>query len=111
MGLLDRFFSRSPGGPAATLLGRWRLTDADGELDLSEGTRMEFRRDGLLLYTSRAGDREQSRRLTWRVEGDTLITDQPLSPWRGRTKFTLLGADTLVLDYGGSRAWFERVRP
>jgi hypothetical protein len=110
MGLLDRLFARSPSGPAAALVGRWRLTGADGDLHLGEVVRMEFRRGGQLVYTIDAGDRDQIMLLTWRVEGDTLVTDQPSAPRIERTKFTLLGADTLVLDYGSSRAWFERVR-
>jgi hypothetical protein len=111
MGLLDFLFPTSPSGPAAALIGRWRLADADGDLDLGEGVRMEFRRDGSLLYTIAAGDRDQMMRLTYHVEGDTLIADQRSGLRQERTKFTLLGADTLVLDYGGSRAWFERLRP
>ncbi|HEU4642551.1 MAG TPA: hypothetical protein VFS44_08860 [Gemmatimonadaceae bacterium] len=111
MGFLDWLFSRSPGGgPGAALIGRWRLAEADGELDLGERMRMELRRDGLLLYVTAEGDRDRIARLTYRVEGETLIIDRPPSPVLGRTKFTLLGADTLVLDCGGSRAWFERVR-
>jgi hypothetical protein len=109
MGLLDHLFSRTPSGPAASLLGRWRLTEADGDLDLGEGVRMEFRRDGKLIYTTAAGYRDQVMVLTYRVEGDTLITDQSSAPRLERTKFTLLGANTLVLDYGGSHAWFERI--
>lgn len=110
MGFLDRLFSRSPRGPGAALIGRWRLAEADGDLDLGERARMEIRRDGLLLYITAEGDRDRVARLTYRVGGDTLIIDRPPSPLLERTRFTLLGADTLVLDWGGSRAWFERVR-
>lgn len=110
MGFLDRFFARSPRGRAAALLGRWRLAEADGDLEVGDGVRMEFRRDGRLLYTILGDGRERITRLMYRVEGDTLITDQPLSNRQQKTKFTLLGPDTLVLDYGGSRAWFERMK-
>lgn len=92
------------------LLGRWRLTEADADLDIGEGVLLEFRRNGRLLYTIRAAGKERIVRLTYRVNGNVLLTDQPPSPWLERAKVTALGADTLIFDYGGSHAWFERVR-
>jgi hypothetical protein len=50
-----------------------------------EAAEMEFRDDGWLYYWIPASDRWQIMKLTYRTEGDVLITDQPSSPREERT--------------------------
>lgn len=109
MGLFDLFRrSRRDAGPPPELLGRWQLSQADPALGLDPGAVAEFTADGRLTYTIPTGDRDQIILLTYRVEGATLVTDQPSAPREERTAFSLSG-DELRLDHGGAVARFERV--
>jgi hypothetical protein len=47
--------------------------------------------------------------LTYRVEDDLLITDQPSSPREERTRFWFSPDGRLVLDYEGVQARYVRV--
>jgi len=57
-----------------SLIGKWMLVNG-------EPVAMEFRGDGKLAYVVvTAEGKTQTMRLIYRVEGDTLVTDQPSSP-------------------------------
>lgn len=90
------------------LLGCWHLIFADPVLQMNEPVELEFKPSGELLYSVDAGGRWQIMRLTFRVEGEVLVTDQPSDPREERTGFTLQDLYTLVLDYGGGKAIFSR---
>ena len=105
MGLFDRFRSR-PETPPNTLLGCWHLVREPG--DGAEDTDMEFRPNGELTYAMDAGDRWQIMRLTYRIEGGTIISDQPSAPQEERTRFHMESDGTLVLDQEGARTRFRR---
>lgn len=90
-------------------IGRWQLGDIDGDLDLVLESTMTFRPDGQLLYVIPTADGQQIMRLTYRQQGDVLITDQASAPKEERTRFKFLNDDILVLDYNGSYAEFFRV--
>ena len=91
------------------LLGRWQLGDVDGDLDLELDSTMTILPDGEMLYAIPTPSGQQIMRLTYRQEGNFLITDQPSAPREERTCFKFLNDDTLVLDYDGSLAEFYRV--
>ena len=90
------------------LLGCWHLTFADPALEMHEPVELEFKPSGELIYSVDAGGQWQVLRLTFRVEGEVLITDQPSNPREERTAFSLQDLYTLVLDYGGAKAIFAR---
>lgn len=92
----------------AWLLGRWRLLRADAALDFAPGVRMEFRAGGRLDYTIDVGGREQVVALVYRVDGDTLRTDNPANPHAVSTHFSQGEGGVLVFDFSGARAWFVR---
>jgi hypothetical protein len=75
---------------------------------MTEPVEIEFKPDGRLLYCIEAGNSWQIMLLSYRIEGSELVTDQPSNPREERTVFALDGESTLVLDYGGSKATFER---
>ncbi len=108
MGLLDRF--RSPVGPADVdpILGSWRLVRAEGQFDTGEGVELEFKPSGELIHATDIGHRWQIMRLTYRVQDDVLITDQPSAPREERTHFKFEADGTLMLDYGGAKCWYRR---
>jgi hypothetical protein len=99
------------GGPPAWLLGRWRLMRADPELDFAPSVRMEFLSGGRLLYTIDAGGRDQVIPLIYRVQGDTLRTDNPAAPHATSTRFHRGEGGVLVFDFSGAHAWFVRETP
>jgi len=90
------------------LLGCWHLRFADPALEMNEPVELEFKPSGESIYSVDAGGRWQMMRLTFRLDGDVLITDQPSNPGEERTAFSLQDLYTLVLDYGGARAVFSR---
>jgi hypothetical protein len=91
----------------ADLVGVWHLEEADPSLDMDEPVELQFEAGGELRYCIDARSRWQVMRLTYRIDGDTLVTDQPSHPREERTRFDLLG-QTLVLHYGGGKARFTR---
>jgi hypothetical protein len=75
---------------------------------MSQDTDTEFHPNGGLTYAINAGDRWQIIRLTYRVDGDCIISDQPSSPREERTRFYFKADGTLVLENGGMISHFRR---
>jgi hypothetical protein len=48
---------------------------------------LRFEKNGALAYTVHLAKKEQIMRLAYRVDGTTLVTDQPSSPREERTEF------------------------
>jgi hypothetical protein len=89
-----------------SVLGCWELVrSSDQAMEPSEA---DFRADGRLLYSVLSGERWQIMKLTYRVEGDVLITNQQSAPREERTRFYFESDGTLVLAFGGQRSWFRR---
>lgn len=93
------------------LLGTWRLMRADAALDFAPGVRMEFREDGDLHYHVDVGGRDQVIALRYRVEGDTLHTDNPSAPHSMSVRIEHGVGDVLMLDFAGALAWLVREDP
>ena len=93
---------------ANALLGCWHLRSADAQLGLDDVVEMDFQAGGELLYCIEAGDGWQVMRLKFRVQGATIVTDQPSHPGEERTGFEFDSAGALVLDYSGLKARFVR---
>lgn len=84
------------------------MLQAHPSLDFAPGVRMEFLEGGELLYHIAVGEREQIVRLIYRLDGDTLHTDNPSSPHSTSVRATRGAGDTLVLDFGGAKAMLVR---
>jgi hypothetical protein len=89
-------------------LGEWKLIKGEGLKD-SEGVSMKFFSDGKLVYIIHQKDRDQVMNLSFRVEGNQLVTDQTSAPREERTKFSFDAEGNLILDYAGNRSRFARV--
>ena len=98
----------SPDERVDPLRGCWRLLRADAALDFAPGVRMDFRSGGRLLYGFDVGERREIVRLLYRVEGDVLHTDNPVTTHEVSTHFEIGKGDVLILDFAGARAWFVR---
>jgi hypothetical protein len=90
------------------LLGTWRLYRADAALDFAPGVRMEFAMDGHLRYHITVGGTDQVVELLYRIDGDTLHTENVIAPHTMCVKFAREGEDVLALDFGGASAWLLR---
>lgn len=91
-----------------SLLGRWRLLRAHSSLDFAPEAGMEFREDGVLLYSFDVGGRRQAVSLIWRAEGDVLRTDNVAAPHATATRFRFGPGDILILDFAGAEALLVR---
>lgn len=67
---------------------------------------MEFQPDGNLRYAIVEGDREQVMLLTWRTEGDVIITDQTSQPREERTRYAFAPDGKLRLTNQGVTSQF-----
>jgi hypothetical protein len=68
---------------------------------------MVFFPDGRLEYRTLQGDVLQIMKLTYRIDGTVIVSNQPSAPREERTTFRLDGS-TLVLNYGGEETSYER---
>ena len=94
---------------AEDLVGKWVSDPADLEPIPNYGlVSLDFSGVGTLVYTIRADEKRELIFLTYRVEDDVLITDQPLAPKQERTKFNIDLNGKLSLQYGERRWIFFR---
>lgn len=92
------------------LLGKWISEPGGSEIHESyEDTTLEFKQGGRLDYTIHGSEKDQKIFLTYRVEDNILITDQPSHPREERTPFMFAEDGRLVLVYGGQRYLYVRV--
>src|SRR3954447_20127964 len=97
--------------PGEALLGVWSLIRSeDPELSIP-GSAQVFKPDGSLQYLVPAPDGYRGAQLTWRVEGEEIVTDQPSSARAERTRFAFEDLHTLRLERSGARSWYHRETP
>jgi len=93
-----------------SLVGAWVVDEKDARTLTDLGNVLiEFGEDGGLLYTIRGQEKSQIMKLRYRVEGSTIVTDQPSEPRVERTQFSLAD-DMLILAFGGVPFRFVRAR-
>jgi hypothetical protein len=106
MNVLSRLFKRKPEPePTRSLLGLWRQVEPEPAAPVL----MKFSRGGRLEYHVVELDGVGIVKLTYRVQGSNIISNQPSSPREERTRFEFVGPNELVLDYGGEETCFARV--
>jgi hypothetical protein len=91
------------------LIGSWN-SDETGETTqkaLGKVT-MTFTEDGKLIYDVFEGGRQQRINMVYKVQGDTIISDQPSHPREQRTRYQIENGDKLILDFEGEKAVFNR---
>lgn len=93
-----------------SLVGAWLVdeTDARALTDLGN-VLLEFNKGGALRYTIRGQEKDQVIKLRYKVEGSTIITDQPSDPRVERTQFFLVD-NMLTLAFRGVPYRFVRAR-
>lgn len=86
-----------------SLLGKWSSEPSSGE-----DTTLEFKEGGRLEYTICGAEKDQKIFLTYRIENNTLITDQPSHPHEECTSFAFTKDGNLVLISGDQRSLYVR---
>jgi hypothetical protein len=100
--------SESVGG--SQIIGRWRSDPDDPEAIATYGdVLLDFSRNGGLTYTIHAEGKRQIMLLTYRVDGDVLVTDQPSNRTEERTKFKITSEGKLVLEHEHRPSSYVRV--
>ena len=92
------------------LIGRWQVDPADAaSIEALGDIAIEFDADGNLIYIIRSGERDEVILMTYRVDGDTIVTDQPSHPRPERTRYAISGDGALTLWFAGAASRFVRV--
>lgn len=71
-------------------------------------TTLEFGADGTLLFISHGIDKDEIVRLTYAVESDFIVTNQPSRPQIEKTHFRFTGDGRLILKLGGKESSYVR---
>ena len=92
------------------LVGQWR-TDPKDKITIEKygNVTLEFSGDGKLIYTIHEEDKEQKMFLTYRIQGDFLISNQPSKPSEEKTKFKFTPNGKLLLFFGGDESKYIKV--
>jgi hypothetical protein len=92
-----------------SLVGTWIVKNTDKRTlaDLGDVV-LEFEENGRLTYTIRGSTKDQIIKLRYKIEGSTLITDQPSAPRVEKTAFFLSEGGILTLAFDGVPYQFTR---
>lgn len=91
------------------LLGKWRLDSSDSvSVKMFGDVSMTFCENGELIYTVHLDNKEQIIFMTYRIEGDKLITDQSSNPNEQLTEFQITSEDKLELKFDGEKSIYLR---
>jgi hypothetical protein len=92
------------------LVGAWVMDEADAQALAKLGNvLLEFGDGGGLIYTIRSQEKDQIIMLQYKIEGSTIVTNQPSKPRFERTQFSLAD-NILTLEFDGAPYRFVRVR-
>ena len=95
---------------AEQIIGKWRSDPDDPEAIATYGdVSLDFTRNGGLVYTIHVEGKREIMLLTYRIDGDLLITDQPSSPREERTRFKITCAGKLVLHNERGPSTYVRI--
>jgi hypothetical protein len=91
------------------LIGEWISDPTDSESLRKYGkVSMSFKDDGRLVYRIHTSGETKIMLLTYRVQGETLITNQMSSPQEERTVFSITLEGKLMLVYRDNPSYFIR---
>jgi hypothetical protein len=94
---------------ARSVIGTWRSDSADAGVQNYGSVTLKFLPDGNLLYIIHGDDKDQIIRLTFRLDSNFIITDQPSKPQPERTAYEFTEDGKLVLMLGQEKSRYVRV--
>ena len=93
----------------SNLIGSWNSDETDEATQKALGkVTMTFTEDGKLIYDLFEGGKQQRMNMVYKVQGDTIISDQPSHPQEQRTRYNIENGDKLILDFEGQKTIFNR---
>jgi hypothetical protein len=92
-----------------SLLGCWQLAGSPAAIDFGERAEMQLEASGRMTYGIFEKGRWQIVLLTFRVDGDCIVSNQASAPAEERTRFSFLAPDMLQLEHAGSLSTFKRI--
>jgi len=96
--------------PLAKLAGCWETDPAcERTQELYGRVIVDFSPEGLMVWTLFEDGKQKKIYLTYELDGEFLVTDQPSHPKIERTRFRFLDDDHLLLAYGGKESTFRRI--
>jgi len=92
------------------LIGNWLSDLHDAETNNAIGNvKITFTADGELIYVICGDNKNQIIHMTYAVDGNILITDQPSHPHIERTEYFFINENTLVLKFNGEESRFVKL--
>ena len=88
--------------------GKWVLMKDNLSYGKAGCVSMIFNSNGRLDYCIEDNENISVICLSYFIEGDEIITDQPSSPKQERTRFVINSDGVLILDKQGERSLFKR---
>jgi hypothetical protein len=95
-------------GSTTSIYGAWVSIRSELPTDSPEQVSITFSRNGKLDYWVAKEDRLFSQHMSFRIEGDVIVTGQGKKPNEGRNRFWFEANSTLVIEKDGRRTWFRR---
>lgn len=91
------------------LVGTWKSDENDQATQKALGkATMTFTKDGKLIYDIFEGGKQLRIDMVYRVQGDTIISDQPSHPGEEKTAYKIENGNKLVMTFEGERTVFNR---
>jgi len=91
-------------------IGTWKIDPGDHRsIEAYGNVTMEFNSIGRLRYIIHTEEKEQIMLLTYEVDGDRLITDQPSAPRIETCRFEFVSDDKLILFSDGFGSTYIRL--
>jgi len=90
------------------ITGDWVLIKDDPHIGKADCVSMVFHPNGRLDYKIEDNEKIRVISLSYFIEGDKIITDQPSSPRQERTRFDIDSDGVLTLENRGKKSFFKR---
>lgn len=108
--MLKKIFQNWESQNSKSLVGRWKL-DSNNTESINEygNTFIEFKDSGELIYTIYMDNKEQKIYMTYKIEKDYIITNQPSSPQIEQTKYRVMADGILILYFNNIKSVYIKV--